>query len=184
MESVISDTSSYLAHNITNLRKSRQLSQDQLAKISSIPRSTIANFESGSGNPSLANLVLLAKSLEVQVSELLARPLSNAELIKRENMSFKRKGECVIYNLLPSPVKGLGIEKFELGAGEGFAGVPHLKGTKEYFTCIQGKARVAVSGEEFIVNKGDVLIFSGDEKHSYFNIGKSTAFAISILVNS
>ena len=46
----------HLARNLTGLRHARGLTQEALARGAALPRSTIANLESGAGNPSLANL--------------------------------------------------------------------------------------------------------------------------------
>ena len=64
----------HLARNLLSLRHARTLTQDALAKSAGVPRSTIANFESGEGNPSLAVLVKVANSLGVPIDELLASP--------------------------------------------------------------------------------------------------------------
>jgi len=49
-----------------------------LAKAAELPRSTIANLESGEGNPSLAVLVKVARALAVPIDELLAGQLALA----------------------------------------------------------------------------------------------------------
>src|SRR4051794_2102417 len=63
---------SHLARNLESLRHTRSLTQDALAKQAAVPRSTIANLESGEGNPSLAVLVKVAAALGVPIDELLA----------------------------------------------------------------------------------------------------------------
>ena len=64
----------HLARNLVSLRHTRSLTQDGLAKAAAVPRSTIANLESGDGNPSLAVLVKVAGALGVPIDELLASP--------------------------------------------------------------------------------------------------------------
>ena len=50
----------HLARNLAGLRYARSLTQDALARAAAVPRSTIANLESGAGNPSLVVLVKVA----------------------------------------------------------------------------------------------------------------------------
>src|SRR2546430_15195465 len=64
----------HLARNLASLRYARTLTQEALAKSSGLPRSTIANLESGVGNPSLAVLLKVAGTLGVPIEELLASP--------------------------------------------------------------------------------------------------------------
>src|SRR5690348_17033211 len=67
-------TASHLARNLVSLRHTRGLTQDGLARNAGVPRSTIANLESGEGNPSLSVLVKVAQALGVPIDELLASP--------------------------------------------------------------------------------------------------------------
>ena len=64
----------YLARNLASLRYSRALTQGALARAAAVPRSTIANLESGVGNPSLTVLVKVANALAVPLDELTAAP--------------------------------------------------------------------------------------------------------------
>src|SRR6185369_11530401 len=66
--------SAHLARNLVSLRHARSLTQGALAKAASVPRSTIANLESGEGNPSLAVLLKVAGALAVPIDELLSSP--------------------------------------------------------------------------------------------------------------
>src|SRR5438034_9168478 len=68
------DVSAHLARNLVSLRGARGLSQVDLGKRADVPRSTIANLESGDGNPSLAVLVKVARALDAPIDELLAAP--------------------------------------------------------------------------------------------------------------
>ena len=54
------ELSSRLGRNIRQLRQARGLTQQQMAKLSGLPRATWANLESGAGNPTLAVLHAVA----------------------------------------------------------------------------------------------------------------------------
>ena len=60
-----------LARNLSSLRRARALTQDALARVAAVPRSTIANLESGIGNPSLLILQQLATALRCAVAEVI-----------------------------------------------------------------------------------------------------------------
>ena len=66
--------SKHLARNLAALRQVRSLTQESLAKSAGVPRSTIANLESGDGNPSLAVLMKVAEALSTSIDELVASP--------------------------------------------------------------------------------------------------------------
>ena len=63
-----------LAHNMRQLRQARGVTQQQMAKLSSLPRATWANLESGGANPTLAVLHSVAVALQVPLEELIAAP--------------------------------------------------------------------------------------------------------------
>lgn len=171
MDDASQDASVRLAANILQLRRKQSLTQALLAKRAAIPRSTLGNLESGEGNPSLSNLTRLAAALRVSVEELLAAPRPACVLIRAKELptSDRGRGSVALTRLLPDAIPGLEIERMELLPGAFMRGVPHLEGTKEYLTALEGTTRVTVEGEDYDVTPGDVLAFPGDRRHSYHN---------------
>lgn len=176
-------TSKNLAANILSLRKARAFSQAQLAERSQLPRSTISNFESGVGNPSLQNLVRLSSALQVSIEELLSSPRSECRLVKSDEVpvQIRQNGQAHIYKLLPDKISGAEIDRIELSVSGRMGGVPHLEGTKEYFICEHGEIQIAVAGQKFHLKTGDVLSFRGDQPHSYLNTGRTKAVGFSVV---
>ena len=86
-------TASHLARNLVSLRHTRGLTQDGLAKAAAVPRSTIANLESGDGNPSLAVLVKVAGALGVPIDELLASPRAMVRRWPADEVASRTKGD-------------------------------------------------------------------------------------------
>ncbi len=73
------------------------------------------------------------------------------------------------------------IERLELPAGGQMIGVPHTHGTREYLTCERGRVKLVASGESWLLDPGDVVVFRGDQRHSYRNEGRRTAIAYSVV---
>jgi len=61
-------------------------------------------------------------------------------------------------------------------------GTPHLAGTKEYMTVLQGEIKVFLAGESFLVKRGDVFAFPGNQPHSYRNLLRTKSIAISVVI--
>ena len=183
MDNVLEVVSKNLAANIAALRQKRSLTQDALAKIAEIPRSTLTHLESGDGNPELRNLVKVAAALQITVEELLAKPRASCTLTKAADMlpSKRSRGAALLFNLLPDPIPGLQIERLEIEVGSTMIGIPHSAGTKEYLTCLQSEVTVSVAGEKYQVQKHDTLAFPGDQRHSYQNTGHEKAICISVI---
>jgi transcriptional regulator with XRE-family HTH domain len=172
-----------LADRIQDLRSRRGLTQADLARMANVPRSTIANLESGTGNPSLINLAKISSALNTSIELLLTSPKATCKLIPADQVKSisRSQGEVTIIKLLPEPIPGMEIDKIEINSGAKMRGVPHAAGTKEYLHCIQGEFNIVVAGESFIVRKGDVLTFPGEVHHSYESIGKVKAIGLSVV---
>ena len=178
------NVSAYLADNIIALRKRGELSQGRLADKAGIPRSTVANMESGAGNPSLTNLCKIAAALGVSIEELLSRPRNETSLLRADQVPVQRRsgGKVQVHKLMPDKVRGIEIDRMQFSAGASMGGKPHLQGTKEYLVTLTGSVTVSVGGANWQVDAGDVLAFPGDQKHGYRNSGRGPADALSIVL--
>src|SRR5437667_5469984 len=104
----------HLARNLTSLRHARGLTQAALARSAGLPRSTIANLESGDGNPSLAVLVKVAARLGVPIDELLASPRAKVRKWTSEELPVRARGRGVsLRPLVPEPVPEEMLERME-----------------------------------------------------------------------
>jgi transcriptional regulator with XRE-family HTH domain len=172
----------YIAQNVKELRQSRNLTQEQLSRISGVPRPTWSNLESGAANPTVAVLAKVAAALQVPVEELISPPKAVAKFYSADSIPRQRRGRIVIRKLLPDQLQGLQLDRMELPPGSHMVGVPHRMGTREYLACESGKVELAVSGETYELSPGDVIVFRGDQKHSYANRGAKEAVAYSAVV--
>lgn len=172
----------YLAQNVKQLRQSRNLSQEQLSRLSGVPRPTWSNLESGAANPTVSVLVKVAAALQVPVEELISPPKAVARLYRAETIPKQRRGNVIIRKLLPDHLHGLELERMELAPVSRMLGTPHRMGTREYLACEAGEVELVVSGEKYELAPGDVVVFRGDQKHSYANRGEKVAVAYSAVV--
>ena len=74
------------------------------------------------------------------------------------------------------------MDEISLDAGAVMKGSPHVEGTKEYFTYIEGQIRIGVLSQVFELKKGDVLAFPGDKPHFYNNNSKRIAKGVSVVL--
>ncbi|MED5620983.1 helix-turn-helix domain-containing protein [Ideonella sp. BN130291] len=160
----------HLARNLTSLRHARRLTQDALAAAAAVPRSTIANLESGDANPSLAVLVKVAGALNVPIEELLAAPRAKVRHWPAEDLGVQRRGRGVSERpLVPEPVPDQMCSLMDFEPAAVMGGTPHLPGTREFFTCLQGRVNLFIAGDRYELATGDVLAFPGNLPHSYQN---------------
>ena len=182
--SITRDPALNLADNIRALREARALTQDQMAKLAGIPRATWSNLESGAANPTLAVLVKVAAALQARLEELIGPPKAAARLYRKHELPTRQRGLVHVRKLLPDPIAGLEIERMDLPTGSGMSGIPHTAATREYLTCERGRVELAAAGERWVLEPGDVVVFRGDQKHGYRNVGDDDAVAYSVIAFS
>jgi transcriptional regulator with XRE-family HTH domain len=178
---MIDIASSNLAQNMRDLRAARNLSQVALARMAGIPRPTVANLESGSANPTLSVLLRLANTLQVLIEELIAPPRGTGRLVRSEDLHQRTIGRVSIRKPLPDPMPGLEIERMEMPPNDHLVGLPHTRGTREYLICESGSMVLTAGGSRWTLSTGDVLVFRGDQRHSYHNPGTIPAIAYSFV---
>lgn len=174
----------HLARNLLGLRHARSLTQQELARAAGVPRSTIANLESGSGNPSLAVLVKVSRALGAPIDELLASPRAKVRRWRHAELGATQRGRGVTMTpLVPEPVPEELLATMDFAPGAVMGGTPHLPGTREYFTMLAGELVIVVAGEEHPLAAGDVLAFPGNVPHSYRNASaKRPARGVSVVI--
>ena len=175
------DVAGHLGNNIRQLREARGLTQQQMAKISGVPRPTWANLESGAANPTLAVLIKVASALQVSLEEIVSPPRTSSKFYAAADLPVRQRGKVTVRRLLPEPIAGLEIERVEMPPGASMTGIPHTPGTREYLTCERGEIELGESGRVWRLAAGDVVVFRGDQSHGYRNPGRETAIAYSVI---
>lgn len=171
-----------LARNIRQLRDTRGMTQDQMARLSGLPRATWSNLESGTANPTLSVLLKVAVALQIPVEELIGKAPSGTRLHPRSTLPIRRQGAVQVRQLLPDHIPGVMIDRMEIPPSSRMIGTPHTQGTREYLTCEKGRITLVAGGETWTLDEGDVVTFKGDQKHSYHNPGISTAVGYSVVL--
>ena len=179
---IMRDIRRNLAGNIRRLRESHNMSQRQIADLSGIPRPTWASLETGAANPTLVVLSKAAGALNVSIEELIGTPRSEIEFIPADKLRVRKRQGARLRPLAPEALPGLEISRMELVPGGRMVGVPHTQGTREYLTCESGKVELIAGGQHYALGEGDMLIFRGDQRHSYLNPDqRRSAFAVSVV---
>ena len=178
------DVAANLARNLVQLREVRGWTQNKLAQLAGVPRPTVGNVESGSANPTLQVLTRIAAAFQVSLDELVGPPRAAARLYKAGELTLRKRGKVQVRELLPDTIPGVTVERMTFQRDARMTGVPHTPGTREYLTCESGAIRLTASGESYELDPGDVVVFRGDQRHSYENIADSFTVAYSVVMPS
>lgn len=171
-----------LAENIRRLREAHGLSQQRMSELSGIPRPTWASLESGAANPTLAVLSKAAVALQVSIEELVGAPRTEVQHFLAADIRERKRQGVTVRPLVPEAITGLEITRMQLDPGGRMVGVPHTSGTREYLSCEQGQIELIVSGKHWVLDAGDMIVFRGDQRHSYQNPdSQNESVAISVV---
>ena len=172
----------HLAANVRQLRDGRRMTQQQMARLSGLPRATWSNLESGSANPTLAVLHRVADALQVSLEELLVAPRTASRFHPRGSLPQRTRSDVTVRQLLPDPIPGSEIGRMEFPPLARLTGIPHTPGTREYLTCESGRIELVVAGEKWLLEPGDVVSFRADQRHSYANPARTSAVGYSVVL--
>ena len=75
------------AENLKQLRKDKQLSQEDLAEILEVSRQAVSKWEQGLGYPEVEKLLLLSNKLNVSLDSLMARQIAQETNTKNSNVT-------------------------------------------------------------------------------------------------
>jgi transcriptional regulator with XRE-family HTH domain len=176
------ELSERLARNIKQLREARSMTQQQLAKAAGIPRATWTNLESGISNPTLQVLTRVASALQVTLEELVSSPKASCQMYPNGSLPSRKVHQVFISKRLPDSVLGVDVERLEIPANSRLTGTPHTPGTREYLICETGQISLVAAGETWLLSPGDVVVFRGDQRHSYSNPNQETCIGYSVIV--
>lgn len=171
-----------LADNMRRLREAHNMSQQRMADLSGLPRATWASLESGAANPTLGVLSKVANAMQVSIEELIGAPRNEIEHIPAAAVKERKRQGARIRALVPDALPGLEFSRMEIEPNGRMVGVPHTAGTREYLTCERGRVELIAAGKHWLLETGDMLVFRGDQRHSYRNPdARRKAVAISVV---
>ena len=162
---------------------------DTLAKASGVSKSMLSQVERGQTNPTLATVWALAAAMKVDVSELIGVRHSEQRVrIEIASASFTPEirtedGLCVLRILSPAD-RADNLEWYELNVAPGGALVsaPHVRGTREHLTVLNGTLDVTAATETHHVPEGATARYPADIEHALRNKGKRPAKALLVVV--
>lgn len=83
----------YLSSNLSYLRKTKGINQKMISDFTGLTQQTISFYESGDREPTLKNLILIAKFFEVSIGDLLLKDMRPQGSMLSKNLKFLRKKE-------------------------------------------------------------------------------------------
>ena len=166
-----------LSMNLKKMREQEKISLDTLSRMTGVSKSMLGQIERGEGNPTVATVWKISNGLKIPFTELVSKPHSEREVIKKGSVSplYADEEKYRAYPVFPyDHNRKFEIYYIELDPGAVLDAEAHHNGAQEFITVFSGSIKISVSGDEFVADTGDAVRFKADVPHSYYSVGKET----------
>ncbi len=161
--------------NLRWIRKSKQMSLDDVSKETGISKSMLGQIERGEANPTIGTLGKIISGLRINFMDLIASPRDCSYLIRRDSLSPNKeeKGCFSSYVYFPyEPGRDFEIYDITVKPGCCYSCSSHGERTMEYLMVGSGVLFLKLEKESYTLTAGDAIRFRTDCEHIYFNRGK------------
>ncbi|MCW2256466.1 transcriptional regulator with XRE-family HTH domain [Providencia alcalifaciens] len=155
-----------IGQKVRLLRQARNLSLNELARLSGISKAALSKLESGGSNPRIDTLEAIAIALRFPLSDLFTRQHeAYPYLVKSEPLqddySQQFKFRINMGNISE-------IWQLNMKRGAIINSPAHMNGTREHIMLHTGSLMLRLKDKQTILlEEGDFYAFSGDVPHSY-----------------
>ncbi len=167
-----------LGKNIAVIRKSQNLSLEELSKRSGVSTGMLSQIEQEKVNPTVAVVWKIAYGLDVPFSDLLAQSeeehlfnlihKNEAVILERDN------GRCIFRIISPfSMAEKLELYTLQIRKDGALHSKAHVKGAEEFITVFQGKVAIEVNGKQALLEAGDSIHYHADIDHIIRNLNET-----------
>lgn len=161
---------------IKEIRLARGMTLQTLSDASGLSPSMLSLVERGRASPSIGSLVVIASSLGVTMSDLVAGDETSEEklVVRASEPKAIETAQHVIRRVLREDrSRGLSIAVNEYVPGTGNADQPISHDEFEFGFILEGQLTVTVDGMANVLEAGDLISYSSRRPHRIWNYSES-----------
>jgi transcriptional regulator with XRE-family HTH domain len=160
-----------VATNVRALRMQADLTLAELATAAGLGKSTLAQLESGKGNPSVETLWAIAAALKVPFARIVEEVRPSLRVVRAADVPPMHSAETPGWagRLLTASHGRVTFDLYalDLEAGAVRHADPHHAGVLEHLVVVVGRLRAGPQSEPVLLEQGDLLTFGADVPHVY-----------------
>jgi len=163
---------------IKEIRLSRGLTLQAVSDVSGVSPSMLSLVERGRASPSIGSLVVIASTLGVTMSDIVAGdPTPEEKLVVRasEPKAIETAQHVIRRLLREDRSRGLSVAVNEYAPNTGNADQPVAHGGFEYGYILEGELTVTVEETSYVLAAGDLISYSSRRPHRIWNYSQSRA---------
>jgi transcriptional regulator with XRE-family HTH domain len=173
-----------IGNNLGKIRKEKGYSLDQIAQLTGVSKSMLAQIEKGKKTPTVTTLWKIANGLNVSLSLLMMEPQPSVQIMKVDNSPhlIEDDGKYMTCPFIPFDEETkFEVYKMDLKPGGIHKSNPHSKGIKEYVFVSTGNIEIEIEDKVYKASGGEAVVFPGDVYHTYKNVGENTVSTFVLL---
>jgi transcriptional regulator with XRE-family HTH domain len=170
-----------LGRSLRDMRRSRQMTLEQVADTTGVSISLLSQMERGAANPTFETLLKLSTGLGVPLPAFFEGVgAQNSFVVRRhERMKLVVDQEDRVYELLtPDIHRSLEMLWVVLHPNVWSEPEPYPHPGEECAVLLQGRLEAHVGEEVVLLEEGDSLYLRSDVPHRYFNPGPQQAVGV------
>ena len=163
-----------IGNRIREVRQARGLTLQAIADVSGLSPSMLSLVERGRASPSIGSLIVIANSLGVAMSDLLATESAVEEklVVRADEAKVVETAQHVVRRLLREDrAHGVSVAINEYDPHTGSAEKPIAHEGYEYGYVLEGELTVEVDGTSHLLRNGDLISYSSRRHHKIWNHG-------------
>ncbi|PAB57734.1 helix-turn-helix domain-containing protein [Anaeromicrobium sediminis] len=173
-----------IGNNLKDLRKSLGYTLDKLSEVTGISKSMLGQIERGESNPTINTLWKICNGLQVSFTSLVDEKTTKPTIISKEQVTplHEVNSKYKAYPFAPfDSNRKFEVFWVEIEPNTVHNSSTHANGIEEFLLVVEGTIDVTINEKNYSIEKGQMLKFSTDVKHTYSNQGDTTATAYTII---
>lgn len=174
-----------LGENLKKIRHQRNLTLDAVSELTDISKSMLGQIERGVANPTLSTVWKLSNGLKVPYSRLIDIPNKEEGVLSESDVMVVRTDDNLYENAHFFPfdaTRDFEMAKVTLQPTAAVETGPHPAGSYEFIIVFDGELIIEHGAKTDIVRKNQAIRFASDVPHKIYNLGKTEARAVAVLL--
>lgn len=167
-----------IGNRLKDIRNKRNLSLDEVAKLTGVSKAMLGQIERGKSNPTVSMLWKIATGLKVPFSTFIDENQEDLTIVHQNDITpiIEEDNMMKLYPIFPfDATKGFEIFTIELEPGCNHMSTPHDEGVEEYIIVTEGEIEMIINDKEFVLHKGNSIRFMANKAHQYKNSSEKRA---------
>ncbi|MBC6002912.1 helix-turn-helix domain-containing protein [Paeniclostridium sp. NSJ-45] len=162
-----------VGQKISHIRKEKNLSIRDLAKLADVTPSLLSQLERGLSNPSLNTIKAISKALDVPLFTFFIDEVDNKDLIvrkdNRKKVIFPKNNDIVFEILSPESANSVEFAIVNLVKNSTISNELMSHKSIELAYVLEGKIKIYIEKDEFILEVGDSVTIPPGTNHRWEN---------------